>query len=138
MISYSVEPRGVATVTLSPTLRLRTARPTGEAEESLLGLGVVVLGVLGDVPKFPGLPDAVGYLLATYVGEVRELCLELLETFWGYEFPVLVAHKRRDYTSEVVGCQRARWGSVRSPVRRFAPFSTLRRKPSLGSARCAL
>src|SRR4028119_792713 len=151
MISYSVAPRGVETVTFSPTLRLRTARPTGEAWESLplpgsdslaptirkmrswpagppgvgevaaprvrlvgahnledallaavdhpqrdarpevhrvgadlggvhdlgvadaaldladpalqkplLGLGVVVLGVLGDVPELPRLPDAVG------------------------------------------------------------------------------
>src|SRR5215211_1377626 len=41
-------------------------------EQALFVLRVVVLGVLRDVPELPRLPDAVGDLLATHIGQVRE------------------------------------------------------------------
>ncbi len=52
-------------------------------EHRLLVLGVVVLGVLGDVPELTGLLDALGDLSAANGGELLELVLELLETFGG-------------------------------------------------------
>src|ERR671917_466560 len=80
--------------------------PDPALQQSLLGLGVVVLGVLRDVAELPRLPDAVGDLTATYLGEVAELLLELLESFRGYEFLVSIGHWPRDYTGDPGDCQR--------------------------------
>src|SRR3712207_6318506 len=52
-------------------------------ELSLLVLGVVVLGVLGDVPELASLLDALGDLAALGRLEVLELLLELLEPVGG-------------------------------------------------------
>jgi hypothetical protein len=46
-------------------------------EHRLLVLGVVVLGVLGDVPELPRLLDAFGHLAALLGGQQLELGLEL-------------------------------------------------------------
>src|SRR3954470_932064 len=52
-------------------------------EHRLLVLGVVVLGVLRDVPELAGLLDALGDLAALGGGEVLDLLLEVLEAFGG-------------------------------------------------------
>src|SRR5262249_37711931 len=52
-------------------------------EHRLLVLGVVVLGVLRDVPELPRLLDAVSNLAALVVLEVLEFLLELLEPLGG-------------------------------------------------------
>src|SRR4028119_1756044 len=85
-------------------------------QKPLLGLGVVVLGVLGDVPELPRLPDAVGNLLAPDVREVRELLLKLLQTRGGDQFLVLVRHEPRDYTGGPEGCQRETRGVPAAPA----------------------
>src|SRR5215203_251883 len=74
-------------------------------QQALLVLRLVVLGVLRDVPELPGLPDAVGDLLATHLGQVREFILELLQTLRGNEFLVLIGHKPRDYKGGCNRCQ---------------------------------
>src|ERR671916_2198866 len=91
--------------------------PDPALQQALLGLGVVVLGVLRDVPELPCLPDAVGDLTATHLGEVAELLLELLEAFRGYEFLVSIGHWPRDYTGDPGGCQRE---TLLVSARRFA------------------
>ena len=52
-------------------------------EHRLLVLGVVVLGVLRDVPELPRLLDAIRNLAALVALQVLELLLELLESLWG-------------------------------------------------------
>src|SRR3954447_16216954 len=52
-------------------------------EHRLLVLGVVVLGVLGDVAELPRFLDAVGYRSAAVPRQLVELVLELLESFRG-------------------------------------------------------
>src|SRR5918995_4417617 len=74
-------------------------------QQALFVLRLVVLGVLGDVPEFTGLADAVGDLFATRLGKVCEFLLELLETFGGDELLVLIGHKPRDYKGGCWGCQ---------------------------------
>src|SRR5215218_11462224 len=61
-------------------------------QQALLVLRLVVLGVLRDVPEVAGLPDAVGDLLTTHLGQVCEFLLELLQTLRGNEFLVPVRH----------------------------------------------
>src|SRR5215212_3234762 len=75
-------------------------------QQALLVLRLVVLGVLRDVSELTGLPDAVGDLFATRLGQVCEFLLELLETFRGNELLVLIGHKPRDYKGGCKGCQR--------------------------------
>src|SRR6185503_6208890 len=57
-------------------------------EQRLLVLGVVVLGVLGDVAELAGDADAVGHLATLVVREVLDLLLQLLVAF-GSEDDVL-------------------------------------------------
>src|SRR4029077_17655744 len=52
-------------------------------DHGLLVLGVVVLGVLGDVPELARLLDALGNLAALRGLQIRELHFEPLESFWG-------------------------------------------------------
>ena len=52
-------------------------------EQRLLVLGVVVLGVLGDVAELARLADAVGHLAALVDLELLDLLLELLVAVWG-------------------------------------------------------
>jgi hypothetical protein len=52
-------------------------------QHRLLVLGVVVLGVLGDVAELAGLLDAVSDLAALVAFEVGDLLLELLQTLCG-------------------------------------------------------
>src|SRR5215218_11379898 len=75
-------------------------------QQALFVLRLVVLGVLGDVPEFTGLADAVCDLFATRLGQVCEFLLELLETLRGNELLVLIGHKPRDYKGGCKGCQR--------------------------------
>src|SRR5438067_13928024 len=51
-------------------------------EQSLLVLGVVVLGVLGDVAEFARDPDPIRDLAPFVVREVLDLLLELLVSIW--------------------------------------------------------
>src|SRR5918993_5114569 len=75
-------------------------------QQALLVLGVVVLGVLRDVPEIAGLTDAIGNLFATRACEEGEFFLELLQPLGGNEFLVLVGHKPRDYKGGLESCQR--------------------------------
>jgi hypothetical protein len=52
-------------------------------EERLLILGIVIFGVLANVPELASLTDAFGYLLTLDGREVADLVLELLETIFG-------------------------------------------------------
>src|SRR5918997_3561853 len=52
-------------------------------QKILLVLGVVVLGILGDVAELPGLPDAVRDLPPAYLRQILKFFLELLETLPG-------------------------------------------------------
>src|SRR5215210_702951 len=66
-------------------------------QQALLVLGVIVLGVLRDIPEIAGLTDAICDFLAPRVREVCKFFLELLEPLGGNKFLVLVGHKPRDY-----------------------------------------
>src|ERR1700733_14371345 len=55
-------------------------------DHRLLVLGVVVLGVLGDISELPRLLDPLGDLPALLGGEQLELVLELLQTFRGEDY----------------------------------------------------
>src|SRR5918995_7069381 len=87
-------------------------------QQALFVLRLVVLGVLRDVPELTSLADAVGYLLATRLGQVCEFLLELLEPYRGNQLLVLIGHKPRDYKGGCKGCQRgnaARFRTLRPP-----------------------
>ncbi len=67
-------------------------------QKALLGLGVVVLGVLGDIPELPRLPDAIRDLPAAHFREIFKFFLEFLVALAGDELLVPVGHKPREYT----------------------------------------
>ena len=112
-------------------------------EHRLLVLGVVVLGVLGDVAELARLLDALGDLAALRRGEQLELVLELLETFGG-EDDVLrhvtldrgLGSARHDKTPLRAGIhgrrrQRAQQYSGAEAAQRAANGSTTGRPPSV-------
>src|ERR671913_1374291 len=89
-------------------------------QQALFVFRLVVLGVLRDVPELTSLADAVGYLLATRLGQVCEFLLELLEPYRGNQLLVLIGHKPRDYKGGCKGCQRGNAARFRTP-RPFRP-----------------
>jgi hypothetical protein len=61
--------------------QLLLERRDARLEHRLLVLGVVVLGVLGDVAELARFLDALGDLAATVAAQMLDLGLELLEAF---------------------------------------------------------
>ena len=100
-------------------------------EHRLLVLGVVVLGVLGDVAELARLLDARGDLAALLRREVLELALELLETV-RREDDVL-GHER-----DLEPCEGGRDGPTgrrkQNPARGGDPASRARRRASIAAA----
>src|SRR5215212_1089126 len=105
-------------------------------QQALLVLGVVILGVLRDVPEIAGLTNTIGDFLATRVCKVCQLFLELLEPLRGNELLVLVRHKPRDYKGGLESCQRG--NALRFRTLRPAAFACQHAMPCglRLSARC--
>src|SRR5205823_12519632 len=92
-------------------------------EHGLLVLGVVVLGVLGDVSEFAGCLDPLRDLAAPLGGEQLDLPLELLVAL-GSEDYVLHDHRPPGLDKEkaaALGRQRGREGYMRSGTNVKAP-----------------
>src|SRR5215213_3952513 len=66
-------------------------------QQALLVLGIIVLGVLRDVPELASLTDAIGDLPASHIGQVCKFLLELLHPLRGDKLLIPVLHKPRDY-----------------------------------------
>ena len=88
-LTWTIEPTWTTSVETSlASTTVRRAQPLLELgdpllEHRLLVLGVVVLGVLGDVAELARLLDALGDLAALVGRRSLELVLELLEAFGG-------------------------------------------------------
>ncbi len=97
----SVERSLVSITRRHPQLLLQLGDPA--LEHRLLVLGVVVLGVLGDVAELPRLLDPLGDLATLLGREQLELVLELLQTFWGEDY--VLRHLSLDRGVVARGCR---------------------------------